>query len=130
MMTIRYAAILPLLIVCGLLLTECRARREIDLPTTAVLQTRDRWGVVTARYVRMHADRAIESEIRGFLRRGEIVDLVRQSPILDTVLNQEDFWYFALIDGRSGWIFGSHIETYSTQGRATNAARLLQEAAR
>ena len=117
------------------MLVGCRARQEIELPTTEVLASRHLWGVVVSRYARIHIDQGRETEIRGYLRRGEIVELVRQNPIIATTDNQDNFWYFvrtdqdnSQLDGqRNGWIFGSDMETYATRGRAINSSRLLRQ---
>ena len=106
--------------------SESEGVEEVELPTTQVLSFRAGWAVVESPYTRILRQPDPASSIVGHARRGTVLEIVSKTNYTERTDDGTDFWYRIRSQDFSGWIFGTAVELYNTEERASNAAKVLR----
>ena len=112
------SAILFLLI----LLISCRQEQEpvsLTIPPTPVLTSETSWGVSNKPYLKVLSAPDTSSEVRGLLRRGDIVEIVSKTGADDG----HSYWLEIRSPDKemSGWIPDSSMDVYDSPAQARTA---------
>ncbi|MBN1524351.1 MAG: SH3 domain-containing protein [Spirochaetales bacterium] len=111
------------------LLGSCSGDSEketITLPPTPVLQSRTLWAVNLTRYLRVRALPQGDSEPLTILAKGELLKIIERSLEKENIGDNTDYWY-KIEDGRSrGWVYGSHLEIFSTKKEAETRSQEIK----
>ncbi len=112
------SAILFLLI----LLISCRQEQEpvsLTIPPTPVLTSESSWGVSNKPYLKVLSAPDTSSEVRGLLRRGDIVEIVSKTGADDG----HSYWLEIQSPDKemSGWIPDSSMDVYDSPAQARTA---------
>lgn len=99
----------------------------IDLPPTPVVALRPTWAVVTVPYLRLRTEPSAGAPIAGHLRRGEVAAIAAIDTSVARLDGDRHYWYRLERDGLVGWALDNAVESYGSEDRARNAARLLEE---
>jgi len=86
---------------------------ELDLPRTPLLSDRPGFALVVPQYLRFYDSTSVESEILYIARRGEIVEIIRES--------NDAAWYFVKSGDTQGWVEARFIRRYASREQADNA---------
>lgn len=99
---------------------------RIRLPPTPVVALRPTWAVVTVPYLRLRTEPSVGAAIAGHLRRGDVAFIAAIDTSIARVDGDRHLWYLLERDGRSGWALDLAVESFGSEERARNAARLLE----
>jgi hypothetical protein len=105
-----------------ILLTSCRQEQEpvsLTIPPTPVLTSESPWGVSNKPYLKVLSAPDISSEVRGLLRRGDIVEIVSKTGADDG----HSYWLEIRSPDKemSGWIPDSSMDVYDSPAQARTA---------
>lgn len=99
-----------------------RTPTDIELPSTPILRTVESFAVTDAPYARLHAEPRVEAEVIYPLRRGDTVQIVRQSA--------DRLWLEVRVQDehgvRDGWVRADEFRQFSTAAQAQAYVRTLR----
>ena len=115
----------PLLLLIGgflFILTSCRPEDEpvsLELPATPVLTSEAQWGVANQPYLKILETTDPTSEVRGLLRRGDIVRIVSKAGAADG----RSYWLEIKSpeSDTTGWIPDDSMDVYDSPAQARTA---------
>jgi len=91
----------------------------ISLPRTPLLSVRPGYALVVPDYVRVYEEARRDSSIVSHIRKGGIVEIVRET--------QDGQWYRIRSDEADGWVEARYIRQYDSREQASNARRTFGE---
>jgi hypothetical protein len=105
-----------------ILMTSCRQEQEpvsLTIPPTPVLTSESTWGVSNKPYLKVLSVPDSSSEVRGLLRRGDIVEIVSKRGADDG----HSYWLEIRTPDKetSGWIPDSSMDIYDSPAQARTA---------
>lgn len=122
----RYGAF-PSIIALLILLAACSGEEELKLPPQRALSEGPQYIVAEPSYTRLHESPSIESGVTGYLRRGDIAEVVRESEFTDILSDRAARWYEVDATGRDGWVFGGFVSLHESHAQAERfSIRLLE----
>jgi hypothetical protein len=105
-----------------ILLISCRQEQEpvsLTIPPTPVLTSESPWGVSNKPYLKVLSAPDTSSEVRGLLRRGDIVEIVSKTGADDG----HSYWLEIRSPDKemSGWVPDSSMDVYDSPAQARTA---------
>ena len=92
-----------------------KTEEEIILPQDSLFHTKE-WALVTDPYTPFYKNPSEDSEIEGYVRRGDTLEIQGRR-----IINAKDLWYRF----EKGWMPEKVVQIYSNQRKAERAASLL-----
>jgi hypothetical protein len=100
---------------------------RIVLPETPVLSIETSWAVITSSHLRLREQPLADAAIITTLWRGYVLEVLAKQNRIDTVENQENYWYQVGFDGLQGWVFGAYLDLFSSRDAALAAGESLRK---
>jgi uncharacterized protein YgiM (DUF1202 family) len=112
-----------------LIFTSCgedKTAQHISLPSTPILSSHSHWAVVKTDYLRIRVKPTVDAEMLSSTGMGAVVRIISQTENKELVGQEKDYWYQIEDQGIRGWVFGAHLDFFSSKSEALNHAKELQ----
>jgi hypothetical protein len=95
---------------------------SVNLPATPVLTIQAQWGVVNAPYLRVRKEPNIDGGVVDHLRIGSLAEILSKTEQIETIEDENDYWYEIYSNGVRGWVFGAYLEFFDSVEKARTSA--------
>ena len=116
-----------LILFMTILAADCRKEAvvsypDIKLPPTPAISLETNWGLITSSHLRLRERPETDAKAISTLWRGYILEILSQTPTMETVEGMSDYWYRISFDGLQGWVFGGYLDIFNSRDDAERAA--------
>ncbi len=102
-----------------------RPPADIEPPPTPVLTSKVIWGVVNKPYVKILDEQDSYADVRGILRRGDVVTILSKAGKTDG----SGYWLEIRLTTSllTGWVMDLDVNVYDTEPQARTASKSIRE---
>ena len=124
-LTLKQSVVTVLLIFLFFGCEKSTETHEITLPPTSVLRVQVSWAIITAPHLRLREEPSENARVIRYLQSGFVLEILSKTRKLETVEEEDNYWYQIQVDGLSGWVFGAYLNIFDSRAKAQAASKEL-----